>query len=207
MRSSSSPSNVSGALAARCDRRPRLHARARRGPLRHPAPARARLHRPQGRHLRRHRRRARASATRPRRPARALRLARGHLRERRFGAGREAARDADRAPRGRGALEAAGNDRARPPAGRRPRRGARRSARPRDDGRALPPLRVPRYVRRVDELEAAVPGAALEREDTRSAPSAETPARSPRCWLRTSRSAWPGTGPDCSAWPAASRRC
>ena len=119
------------------------------------------------------------------RPARALRLARGHLRERGLRAGREAAPDADRAPRGRRALEAAGDDRARPPARRRPRQGARRPARPRDDGRALPPLRVPR---------AAAPhrrargGRARRRARARGARgrarSAATPARSPRCWPR-----------------------
>ena len=154
------------ALAARRDRRARLHARARRGPLRHPAAARARLHRPQGRHLRRHPGRARHRRQDGLRPARALRLARGHLRERRRRARREAAPDADRAPRGRRALEAAGDDRARPR--RSTSTSPRRCADPPDRatmGELFRRFEFRALLRRIDELEAAVPGAVIEREE------------------------------------------
>ena len=122
---------------------------------------------------------------------------------------REAAPDADRAPRGRASarkqLATIERDLA---ARRRPRAGARRSARPRDDGRALPPLRVPRAAaahRRARGGRPAAPRSSAR--STPSAPSAATPARSPRCS--------PADGADrpgrrrrraCSAWRAGERR-
>ena len=167
------------ALAARRDGRARLHARARRGPLRHPAEAHARLHRAQGRHLRRHPGRPRHRRQDGLGAARALRLARGHLRERGRRARREAAPDADRAPRGGGALQAAGDDRARPRARRRPRAGAGRSARPGDHGGAVPPLRVPRAAAPHRRARGSRPGCGgRARGARRSAPSAATPRRS-----------------------------
>ena len=86
--------------------------------------------------------------------------------------------------------------------------GAGRPARPRDDGRAVPPLRVPRAAaprRRARGGRSRRRGRA--RGARASAPSAATPERSRRCWPRAARSAWPATAPDCSASRAASRRC
>ena len=63
-------------------------------------------------------------------------------------------------------------------------------------------------LRRVDELEAAVPGAAIEREEHAvGAERGERRRPRARCWPRTARSAWPATAPACSASRAGSRRC
>ena len=78
-----------------------------------------------------------------------------------------------------GALEAAGDDRARPRARRRPRAGAGRSARPGDHGGAVPPLRVPRAAAPHRRARGSRPRCGGRARGARaSAPSAATP---PRC--------------------------
>ena len=97
-----SDARLRAALAARRDGRARVHAGARRGALRHPARARARLPRPQGRPLATTSRACPASATR-RRPTCCVRFGslEGIYANLPGRAGREAARDARRAPRRR----------------------------------------------------------------------------------------------------------
>src|SRR5205823_3930067 len=73
--------------------RERLHAGAGGGALRDPTREGARLHRPQGRYLRQHRGRSGDRRQDGRSADRAVRVARGALRARRRGLGREAARE------------------------------------------------------------------------------------------------------------------
>ena len=91
---------------------------------------------------------------------------------------------------------------------RRPRQRARRSARPGDDGRVLPALRVPRAAAAHRRARGGRP---RRRDGARGARrrgrAGHAPSRSPRCSPGTGRSAWPATAPGCSAWPAARARC
>ena len=63
-------------------------------------------------------------------------------------------------------------------------------------------------LRRIDELEAAVPGAVIEREEHAvGAARGDAEALDVAAGRRRSRSASPATAPGCSASRAASRRC
>ncbi len=176
-----------------------------------PPGCRARLHRPQGRHRRRHRGRARHRRQDRRRPARAL-SARSRAStststqvagEKRRQTLIEHREDAERESKQLGTIErdlpelaastwpTALADRA------RPRRRWRSSSAASSSAACCA---------RIDELEAAVPGAAdRDGRSTRSAPSAGGAGRARRRCSPTRRSTGlAGDGPSCSAWRSAS---
>ena len=170
-------------------------------PLRDPTRARPRLHRPQGRHLGQHPRRPRHRRQDRRRPAAALRLARGRARQHRRHQRRQAQGEPHQPRRGRASLQAPGHRQARHPPGRPGRRRARLpAARPLTAARGLPRVRAAR---------AAAPargGTGLRRRRrARSRRRAHARGHAARGLAAGRRAAPPGGGRGGGAAPARAR--